>query len=249
MANVLGIDIWEGNPNLDTAVLQAAGVKFIIPRLNDMNGGHHMDANFEQLWAQSSGFIRWPYFVYNPWVSGQDNFYWLLAHMPLGTKAVSVDIEVRKPGLSPTEYTDQVFAFMALARLRWNVNIYTGAWFQPCLSAWPTGDEYWWARYPFAVYPSQVTHITWETLTQKLSELAWAPGKAPGPCRLWQCTADRYILPGCGETCVDINIWNDTLEELAAWAGQSCMPPQDWRRAMTQWARQLGYTGPDPEEP
>jgi hypothetical protein len=30
-------------------------------------------------------------------------------------------------------------------------------------------------------------------------------------------TADRYILPGCADRPIDINIWNGTLEELKAW--------------------------------
>lgn len=243
---ILGVDVWEGNPDLDEAILLAAGVKFIAIRLNDINGGHHMDENFAEQWAQAEGFIRWPYFVYNPWKSGLENFEWLFGRIPAEARAVSIDIEVRKAGYSPTTYANQVADFVSRARLVWNINIYSGAWFLPCLAQWPGDVEYWWARYPYSLYPPSTQRITWEQLAQKLAATPWQPGTTPGPCRMWQCTADRYILPGCS-THLDINLWNGTLEDLAAWAGQQTLPPQDWRWAVTGFIRQLGYTGPDPD--
>lgn len=52
----LGIDTWEGQLELDEAVLKANGVKFIFVRLNDINGGHHKDENFDKQWGEAAGF-------------------------------------------------------------------------------------------------------------------------------------------------------------------------------------------------
>jgi hypothetical protein len=242
---LLGVDVWEGNPQIDEAVLKAAGVEFMVVRLNDMNGGHHKDTNFDSQWLEAQEFIRWPYFVYNPWISGVQNFTWLQQNMPDGAKAVSLDIEVVKSGYSPAEYASQVSTFLGLVKQLWNFNIYTGQWFLPNLSTWPTKYEYWWARYPFSVYPAARTNIDWDGLKAKLGVLAWSPGTTPGICRLWQCSADRYILPGCGGSSVDINLWSGTREELVAWAGNSIIPPQTWQKAVTAFLRGQGYTGPD----
>lgn len=247
MTGVMGIDVWEGNPNLDESLLKAAGIAFMIIRLNDMNGGHHIDANFDTQWEQAAPFIHWPYFVYNPWVSGSENYDWLALYMPEDAAAVSVDIEVRKTGLSPAEYALQVAEFLRLAGAQWHLNIYTGAWFAAYLSIWPSNIEYWWARYPYMIYPPQRVEISWSDLIQKLNALPWSPGTTPGTCRLWQCTADRYILPGCGGTCVDINLWNGSLDELAAWAQQPVILSEDWEWSVTRSLRQLGFQIPDPE--
>jgi hypothetical protein len=216
---VLGTDVWEGNPNLDEAVLKAAGVSFMIVRLNHMDGGHHMDVNFLKQWEEAASFLRIPYFVLNPWVSGKENYEWLAAHVP-DVKAIAVDVEVRMPGLSPADYSQILSDFLGLADRKWRVMIYTGAWFTPLISQWPSNHQYWWARYPGVLYPPATELISWGDLRKKLDGLKWTPGPTPGPCNLWQCTADRYKLPGCGGTHVDINIWNGTLDELAEWAGQ-----------------------------
>lgn len=249
MSYVLGVDVWEGNPNLDEATLLAAGVAFMVVRLNDMNGGHHMDQNFAAQWAQAGSFIRWPYFVYNPWVSGNENYIWLAAHMPIDAVAVSVDVEVKKDDYAPADYARQVRAFLDLACLRWNVNLYSGAWFKDCLSYWPSDVPDWWARYPYVVYPANRTNITWDDLKTRVFSLPWSPGSTPGSCMLWQVTADRYILPGCGNTCVDINLWNGTQDELAQWVGQPVSPPENWAHSIDAWARHQPnpYTGPEPE--
>jgi hypothetical protein len=246
MAYILGIDVWEGNPNLDETYLLTEEVKYMVVRLNSMSGGHHMDENFPQQWEQAANFIRWPYFVYNPWVTGQGNFDWLAAHMPPDAHAVSADIEVIKEDYSPHEYANQVEIFRAQVARHWNYNIYTGLWFEACLDHWPADCQYWWGRYPFALHPTERQAITWEQLRSKMDAYGWHPGETFGPCVHWQCTADRYILPGCGNTCVDINEYHGTLDELAAWAGQPTPPPQTWAQEIDAWARTQGYTGPEP---
>lgn len=220
MNYVIGVDVWEGNPVIDEPVLKAAGVKYFIIRLNDMNGGHHLDRGFVSQWEQAEGFLRWPYFVLNPWVSGKENYEFLSAYVP-DVQAIAVDVEVKKPGLSPQDYSVILSDFLTLADRRWRVMIYTGGWFTPLVADWPVNHQYWWARYPGSLYPEASQFISWEELRSKLSKTRWSPGSTPGSCNLWQCTADRYKLPGCGGTCVDINVWNGTVEELAAWVGQS----------------------------
>ena len=54
----------------------------MITRLNDINGGHHKDENFDKQWKQAQYFLRAPYFVYNPWVNGKGNYDWLMANLP-----------------------------------------------------------------------------------------------------------------------------------------------------------------------
>jgi hypothetical protein len=252
MSFILGIDVWEGNPEINEAQLFEEDVRFMIVRLNSMSGGHHMDSNFYSQWEQVQAFIHWPYFVYNPWVSGQANFDWLAAHMPAEAGAVSIDIEVKKDGYSPKTYAEQVKIFFdqftvdAQGSHPWNVNIYTGQWFLGYLFSWPGDREYWWARYPYALHADQRTYISWADLRTKLGAYGWHPGTTAGLCRLWQCTADRFILPGCGGTCVDINEWSGTLEELQAWAGNLVVPVRTWSHEIDAWARSQGYTGPDP---
>lgn len=245
MNYILGVDVWEGNPQIDELTLKTAGVEFMVIRLNDMNGGHHKDVNFDAQWAQAANFIRWPYFVYNPWVSGQQNFDWLATNTPAGAHAVSFDIEVRKTGYSPHEYATQTSIFRALVAQYWHHNTYTGTWFLDCLDSWPVTD-YWWARYPYVVYPAQREHWTWNQLKAVMDSMTWNPGTPPGPCKLWQITGDRLIMPGCGDTCVDINAWNGTLEELRMFAG--CAPERDsWKWDVTNGLRALGQTVRDPE--
>ncbi len=211
------VDVWEGSLEIDEALLRQAGVEGFIVRLNDMNGGHHKDENFDNQWNQVENFARAPYFVYNPWVSGKENFEWLAANCP-PTGRVFVDVEVKYFMLSPQAYGKQLAEFMALAQAKWAITVYTGAWFLDAVTPWPS-SEYWWARYPFALYPDSKVTITWNELIAKLNTLMWAPdsGKAPGHVKLWQCTADRYILPGCSGRPIDINIYNGSVEEMEAW--------------------------------
>ena len=45
---VLGIDTWEGSLDIDEQVLWDGGVRLVIPRLNSIAGGHHLDDLFTQ---------------------------------------------------------------------------------------------------------------------------------------------------------------------------------------------------------
>ncbi len=245
----LGIDLWEGNGDVNEQAFQVGGVKLLLIRLNSITGGHHLDENFATQWAQAYKlFLRVPYFVYNPWAGGLANYQWLAANLPAGVRRVAIDIEVKRDGYSPAIYAAEVAAFIKLCKAAglWIV-IYTGGWFLPILSKWPTDVDYWWARYPYSMYPAANQNITWERLYELIKELSWAPGPTPGPCLLWQCSGDSFKLPGSNNRVIDVNIWRGSLAELAAWVGEEAPKPVRWEYAMTAWARPLGYTGPDPD--
>ena len=94
---LLLIDTWEEGGEVDETVLLANNVTGMIVRINDMNGGHHIDENFYIQWEQGRVLpIRIAYFVYNPWVDAQGNYDWLIAHLPAECGAVMIDIEVTK---------------------------------------------------------------------------------------------------------------------------------------------------------
>lgn len=242
---VLGVDTWEGQLEIDEAAFWAGGVRLVLPRLNDMDGGHHRDSAFEKQWQEAERFVRGPYFVYNPWVSGLENFTFLADTAPSTMTFAGIDIEVRKPDYPASTYAYEVNKFLARFRKYWKPLIYSGVWFTECLSEWPTADLYWWARYLYYVYPPERQTVTWNYLRERLSGLNWLPGKAPGAVKLWQCSADRYILPGTSRA-LDINIWAGSYEELLAWANQAPRA-ECWAVSITRWARDNGYAGPDPE--
>jgi hypothetical protein len=220
MSYVIGIDVWEGAQDIEEQVLIDAGVAYLIVRMNSITGDVHLDDNFHTQWQQGEKFIRWPYYVYSPWESPANNYAFMKENMPAGCKTVSPDIEVKMDGLTPTRYADMIGEFLELSCQSWHTVIYTGGWFLPLIARWPSNLEYWWGRYPYAVYPPQKTYITWPELTAKVNALSWAPGKAPGLIRLWQCSGDRWILPGTANRPMDINLWPGTVAELAAWVGQ-----------------------------
>lgn len=213
----LGLDVWEGALNVDESEFRKAGVEILEIRLNDMNGGHHLDTNFYRQWDEAVDFVRVPYFVYNPWVSGYENWKWLRDHLPAGVTSISADIEVRYSGYAPSTYAAEVDKFRY--HLRENGiyrKIYTGQWFLTYLAYWPKDEEYWWARYPKSLYPDAREFITWEQLRSRLADITWFPASStiiPGPCNFWQCSADRYILPGTADRPIDINVFKGTVQD------------------------------------
>ena len=201
--------------------------------------------------------MRAPYFVYNPWVSGVQNYDWLARNAPAGLTIVFADIEVKKAGYSAEMYADEVAVFMNMARQKWaRVVIYTGAWFLPMLAHWPSGD-YWWARYPWTLCPpGDKEHWSWQKLRETACAYGYHPdptNKCPGTSALWQCSGDKLIMPGCAERPMDVNLWSGDLPSLEVWWGKSMPnpppppPPMDWAHAITEWAITMGYTGPGPE--
>lgn len=228
---IVGVDTWEGQLEIDENLLLDAGVKYLIIRMNDMNGGHHMDSNFLVQWVQADKFLRAPYFVYNPWVDGKINAQYLLDHLPTGITRIFADIEVAYSNISPSKYASDVQVFVDQVKNYYpKLTIYTGPWFLGYLSTWPKNVDYWFARYPFYVYPDSKIKVSWDYITTRVNQLSWTPSYgviAPGNVVLWQCTAERYILPGCSDRPIDINLYNDSLYNLQVWWGAT-LPPADY---------------------
>ena len=212
----LVIDVWEGQLEIDEDVLKKAGVAGISIRLNDMNGGHHMDTGFVKQWEEAKGFVRFPYFVYNPWVDGAQNYVWLADNMPAEAKSVAIDVEVRYSGITPAKYAGELNKFLSLANNKWKTIIYTGQGYLNLLSKWPKVD-YWWAQYPAPqVYFGEVE--TWEDLIKTLDHPALAQpfnhGLVPGELKMWQFTGDYLVLPGTKRD-IDVNLFFGSAAELA----------------------------------
>jgi len=225
------LDTWEGQPLTLAGMqeLKANGVAGVFIRLNDMNGGHHMDTGFWQQWndAKTAGLLRAPYFVYNPWKNGQGNYDWLAANAPADATLIASDIEVKKDGYNAGQYAAEVETYTALVRRKWKNITYTGQWFKSYLSRWPNGD-YWWAQYMNIMYPGSAQTWTFDQLRYIMDTLT-VPTNAssiPGTLKLWQCSGDRIILPGTGGHPTDINLFRGTLADLENWmGGQVTQPP------------------------
>lgn len=214
----LVVDVWEGQLEVNEAVLKQNGVAGMGIRLNDMNGGHHLDTNFWKQWGEARNFVRFPYFVYNPWVDGAANFAWLAANCPTEALTVAVDVEVRKPGYAPATFARELDEFLGLCAARWKVIIYTAQWFLPYLGWWPHVD-YWWAQYPDQDhYFGGVS--TWADLKKRLDQLdkPFNVESIPGQLRMWQFSGDYLKLPGFS-TAADVNIFYGTVQDLAEYFG------------------------------
>ena len=216
----LMIDVWEGQLEIDEVVLKANGVVGMGIRLNDMSGGHHKDTGFDKQWAEAAGFVRFPYFVYNPWVDGAANFKWLAENCPAGVKTVAVDVEVKKPGYSPATYAGELEKFLVLAGKKWKVIIYTAEWFLPYISKWPKLD-YWWAQYPGPFYYFRGV-ADWDELRRRLENpilsKPFNAGACPGTIRMWQISGDYLVLPGSNRD-IDINIFFGSAAECVVYFG------------------------------
>ena len=225
----LVIDVWEGQLDSDEAALKAVGVKGMGIRLNDMNGGHHMDLNFAKQWDEAIGFVRFPYFVYNPWVSGQANFDWMISHLPKNVYTIALDVEVRYSAVTPTVYAAEVARFIANCQSRgYKIILYTAQWFLPYLAKWPTNVEYWWAQYPDAIKYFGNVH-TWVDLRNVIDTVLTVPLNAtlcPGTIRMWQFNADSLIMPGTVRP-LDFNIFYGNETELANYFGSAIVPPEE----------------------
>lgn len=214
------LDTWEGQQDVDEDAFLVGGVSGLIPRINDTQGHLHKDEGFDEEWGEAENFTRACYFVYSPWETPLTNFEWLVANVPADCPAVLPDTELAKAGVTPQAFGVQYAQFTALVRSRWRSPIYTGEWFLPKLSPWPTGD-YWWSAYPGVMYPAQRITITWDDLHARIKKLTWPPFNAkrcPGVIKLWQCSGDRLILPGTTRP-VDISIFPGTPAEYRAWLG------------------------------
>jgi GH25 family lysozyme M1 (1,4-beta-N-acetylmuramidase) len=223
---LLLVDTYEGEEEISEQTLIANNIVGMIIRLNHIEGGHHLDENFTVQWreAGNAGLLRVPYFVYNPWVDGQENYNWLVRYMPFEVNAVMIDIEVSKPGYSPHTYATEVARFCQFVRPRWNFMIYTGEGYLPLLSSWPVDADYWWAQYPFSLYPSTPETRTWAQVRAQINALAgpFNANKIPGRFKMWQVSGERLILPGSPKP-IDVDVYPGSIGELKTWLNEK--PP------------------------
>lgn len=208
----LVVDVWEGSLEIDEAVFKANGVAGFAIRLNDMNGGHHMDTGFVKQWNEAINFVRFPYFVYNPWVSANANFIWLKDHMPPDAKSVAIDVEVKYLGISKADYAGALVNFLNLCKPYWKTIVYTAQWFLPELASWPRVD-YWWAQYPSTTYFAGVD--TWDKLKLALDRFdkPFNYTYIPGYLKMWQFSGDFLTLPGTIRK-IDVNLFYGTELDL-----------------------------------
>ena len=244
---VLGVDVWQGNLDIQEDVLWDGGVRFLIIRLNSIDGSTHKDDNFGAQWEQSERFHRAPYFVYNPWLTGAQNVEWLGDNMPAGCRRVFYDIEVKRTGYPPLTYAAEVSHFYAQASKFWRGDIYTGGWFVPLLASWPEGASYWWARYPWSWYPPAGISISWEGIISKAMNTVWNPNCELGPCLCWQLSGDRMKPPGCAGRAIDINLFDGNEADIAAYFGTELPVSISWAQRVTVALRELGKEVGKPE--
>jgi GH25 family lysozyme M1 (1,4-beta-N-acetylmuramidase) len=223
------LDIWEANSDLDYPTLLSYNIAGIIVRINDMQGGHHMDAKFAVNWPAAKQLpVRAIYFVYNPWVDGPANYAWLAAHLPSDfASRLFADIEVKYPGYGPDTYAVEVAKFIALCKAQWKISIYTGAWFLPTLSFWPADVDYWWGAYPNSLNTGE--SISWVEFNNRLDLLKFAYNGASCPGGInnisaWQCSGGGVIMPGFGAHKVDVSVFPGTLGDLRIWMGYGSQP-------------------------
>lgn len=234
---LLLVDTYEGEKQIDELQLIANNIPGMIMRLNHIEGGHHLDENFTTQWRETgkAGLLRVPYFVYNPWVDGDKNYDWLIKHMPYEAGAVMIDIEVEYPGYSPDTYRDEVFNFCQLVGKRWNYMIYTGENYLSLLSAWPADADYWWAQYPYSLYPNIPQTWAWNQVRTVIDAMdgPMNAAKIPGQWKLWQASGDRLILPGSPKP-IDVNVYPGTYEELKAWINEKPPLPDQFEEEHSQ---------------
>lgn len=242
------LDVWEGSLDIDEALLLSEGIRGLIIRLNDMNGGHHLDENFHSQWNQAINFLRAPYFVYNPWATGSQNYTWMRANLPLsGVTKLLIDVEVKKPDYSPEIYADELQIFINLCKQVYPLTtIYTGGWFLSILAHWPTNVDYWWARYPYTLCPQGDRQMwswqKWRTTSNNYGYLPDPLKQCPSYVGLWQCSGDKLILPGCANRPIDLNLFNGNLDSLEQWWGAE-MPGTTLEEKINILWREAGLHG------
>jgi hypothetical protein len=201
-----GPDVWEGSLDIDENVIFAGGSKFIIIRMNDTVGGLHLDENFKKQWDQSRLFGKCPYFVVAPWIYASAQAKFIMDNMPQGCKTICLDVELHY-NETPTQYA--VLLKQLITQLKTNgylVIIYTGQWFMQYVSPWPTDCEYWLAAYALIAYPKERISLTWDQSKEIMKQLNWPTLVMPGKIVIYQFTGDRWILPGCANRAVDMNL-------------------------------------------
>ena len=243
----LVIDTWLGQGPVDVAALD--GVSGGIARLNSCNGLLKRDPSFDAAWKSYERLpARGLYFVYHPDMTGFANHAFLEANAPLDCTAFFVDVEIRPLSHDGGFVAAQLAEFVKRFRAIYPdalLCIYTGGWFIPEINYWPRDVDYWYSRYPYALYPDPkqlglVKRVSWDWVRMAIDAFdasqpagAWAWMRSGsqgsnafriGPVKLWQAMADRHIVPG-SDHIMDINIFPGSVDELRAWFKMTGTPP------------------------
>jgi len=241
MTNAIGLDIstWQDSPaipghiNFDKARL--AGASFVFIKASQ---GVWSDPDFEMNWsaAKAAGLLRGAYHYMDwskPPLQQAQYFAGLLALDP-GELPPVCDYECRTGAPSSGAARLVLRAFLEeTKRLTGKTPmIYTspGYWCE-----YGSADGYW------AQYPLWIAHYG---VAVPLIPRPWTC------CTFWQSTAKgNGYLYGVESRDVDLDEFSGDEAALRAFAGlsdQPDLPTTRWDVAITAWARQLGYAGPDP---
>lgn len=224
----LVIDLWKGDAlSVDFDALYLNGVRGVILRLNGIDGVLYKDSALVTAWqrAGETPLLRMVYPVYSPWHYAKAQSEWFKLNAPPECKAFALDAEL-KGTATPFALATAIGETQARLAETHLCYIYSGKWFWDTLppQPWMKNVEYWWARYPYTFYPDKPQQWTWDNLRSRLDTTDWNPGVTPGLCRMWQISGDRIILPGTGGVPVDINVFNGSEKDLAAWFGGDAAP-------------------------
>lgn len=222
----LFVDVWEGDfDSVDLNILDQMGVTGYMVRYNSVWGGMKKDPAFDRAWAKLGKRIKWPYIVWDPWWTPEENLNFARTAPACGL--IDWDIELQNENVPPDQEAKNIHWILDTSKCYWhNVDCYTGNWFLPNASSWPKDVNYHWAAYPGTVYPKSRWTISWEAFRKLISDLNWNY-LTPGTSDKWQFTADRLILPGTGGKAIDFNLFKGSAEKLAAQvgAGDVVIPP------------------------
>lgn len=92
------------------------------------------------------------------------------------------------------------------------------------LPSWTKENMLWLAAYPYAY---GTTYCTWEEFKTTYYPKIDGPRLPLGVSdpAMWQCSGDRFILPGTGGKKIDINLWPGTAKSLLEYAKYNDVPP------------------------
>jgi lysozyme len=233
----LGIDASHWQPQMDWERLRQAGVNFVILKAGQGSAGRDPLLRAHYNGARAAGMTLGVYHWNDPLCADQAQMQNLLRAIEgLQFDFTAVDVEQNWASWSgwgkqaitrlidPQRIADSALAMAEAMRadLRLPTLIYTRASFvhtyaRPMLR-WLADWPLWLAHYP---YPGGSLRVDWETFTGQ--HLPHSGGPAlPEHCpqwTFWQFSGDRFILPGCS-TALDLNLFNGSPAELAAWCGQ-----------------------------
>lgn len=215
------LDIWEADERKIDHKTLSKFFKGMIIRLNDINGGHHLDTGLPENWEDAKNFYpaQSIYFVFNPWVNYLVNYEFVNKWLPddYGNRMVFIDIEVKYSGITKEQYANEVYEFIEKMKKERPTTIYTGMWFLDKLSYWRKDVPYWWACYIPELYPKNDTMYASHNKLMEIMDAYKEPynrNLVPGSLLGTQITGDRVITEGSNGRVVDVSHFPYSEEQL-----------------------------------